>query len=105
MTLLRQAKVDKIADCIPELEVQGDADAELLVVGWGGTYGHLYSAVEHMRKNGQKVALAHFQYINPLPKNTADVLKKYKNYRSRTKSGTVCRISAYESTRTEYQPV
>ena len=78
MTLLRQAKVDKIADCIPELEVQGDADAELLVVGWGGTYGHLYSAVEHMRKNGQKVALAHFQYINPLPKNTADVLKKYK---------------------------
>ena len=78
MTLLRQAKVDKIADCIPELEVQGDADAELLVVGWGGTYGPLYSAVEHMRKNGQKVALAHFQYINPLPKNTADVLKKYK---------------------------
>ena len=78
MTLLRQAKVDKIADCIPELEVQGDADAELLVVGWGGTYGHLYSAVEHMRKNGQKVALAHFQCINPLPKNTADVLKKYK---------------------------
>ena len=78
MTLLRQAKVDKIADCIPELEVQGDADAELLVVGWGGTYGHLYSAVDHMRKNGQKVALAHFQYINPLPKNTADVLKKYK---------------------------
>ena len=78
MTLLRQAKVDKIADCIPELEVQGDADAELLVVGWGGTYGHLYSAGEHMRKNGQKVALAHFQYINPLPKNTADVLKKYK---------------------------
>ena len=78
MTLLRQAKVDKSADCIPELEVQGDADAELLVVGWGGTYGHLYSAVEHMRKNGQKVALAHFQYINPLPKNTADVLKKYK---------------------------
>ena len=78
MTLLRQAKVDKIADCIPELEVQGDTDAELLVVGWGGTCGHLYSAVEHMRKNGQKVALAHFQYINPLPKNTADVLKKYK---------------------------
>ena len=67
MTLLRQAKVDKIADSIPELEVQGDADADLLVVGWGGTYGHLYSAVEHMRKNGKKVALAHFQYINPLP--------------------------------------
>ena len=78
MTLLRQAKVDKIADCIPELEVQGDADAELLVVGWGGTYGHLYSAVEHMRKNVLKVALSHFQYIYPLPKNSADLLKKYK---------------------------
>ena len=78
MTLLRQAKVDKIVDSIPELEIQGDADAEMLVVGWGGTYGHLYSAVEHMRKNGKKVALAHFQYINPLPKNTANVLKKYK---------------------------
>ena len=78
MTLLRQAKVDKIADSIPEQEVQGDADADLLVVGWGGTYGHLYSAVEHMRKNGKKVALAHFQYINPLPKNTAEILKKYE---------------------------
>ena len=78
MTLLRQAKVDKIADSIPEQEVQGDADADLLVVGWGGTYGHLYAAVEHMRKNGKKVALAHFQYINPLPKNTAEILKKYK---------------------------
>ena len=78
MTLLRQAKIEKIADSIPELEVQGDTDADLLVVGWGGTYGHLYSAVEHMRKNGKKVGLAHFQYINPLPKNTAEVLKKYK---------------------------
>ncbi|MCM0234101.1 2-oxoacid:acceptor oxidoreductase subunit alpha [Bacteroides fragilis] len=78
MTLLRQAKIEKIADSIPELEVQGDTDADLLVVGWGGTYGHLYSAVEHMHKNGKKVGLAHFQYINPLPKNTAEVLKKYK---------------------------
>ena len=78
MTLLRQAKIEKIADSIPELEVQGDTDADLLVVGWGGTYGHLYSAVEHMRKNGKKVGLAHFQYINPLPKYTAEVLKKYK---------------------------
>ena len=86
MTLLRQAKVDKIADSIPEQEVQGDADADLLVVGWGGTYGHLYSAVEHMRKNGKKVALAHFQYINPLPKNTAEILKKYKKIVGRKNS-------------------
>ncbi len=76
MTLLRQAKIDKIA--VPDLELQGDADANLLIVGWGGTYGHLYLAMEFLRKNGKKVALAHFQYINPLPKNTADVLKKYK---------------------------
>lgn len=78
MTLLRQAKIDKIADSIPDIEVQGDADADLLVVGWGGTYGHLFSAVDHMRKTGKKVALAHFQFINPLPKNTAEVLKKCK---------------------------
>ena len=75
---LRQAKVDKIADSIPEQEVQGDADADLLVVGWGGTYGHLRLAMDYMREHGKKVAFAHFQYINPLPKNTADVLRKYK---------------------------
>ncbi|MEG1563803.1 MAG: 2-oxoacid:acceptor oxidoreductase subunit alpha [Bacteroides sp.] len=79
MTQLRQSKIDKIANCIPDVEVIGDVDdADLLIVGWGGTYGHLYLAMEHMRKNGQKVAFAHFQYINPLPKNTAEVLKKYK---------------------------
>lgn len=79
MTLLRQAKIDKIADSIPNVEVQGDAlDADLLIVGWGGTYGHLYLAMEHLRKEGKKVALAHFEYINPLPKNTAEVLKRYK---------------------------
>lgn len=78
MVHLRQAKIDKIADYIPELEVWGDADADLLVVGWGGTYGHLRLAVDHMRKQGKKVAFAHFQYINPLPKNTADVLRTYK---------------------------
>lgn len=78
MTQLRQAKVDKIADSIPEVEVQGNKDADLLVVGFGGTYGHLYSAVEQMNNAGKKVALAHFEFINPLPKNTAEVLKKYK---------------------------
>lgn len=78
MTLLRQAKIDKIADSIPDIEVLGDADADLLIVGWGGTYGHLHLAMEFMRKQGKKVAFAHFQYINPLPKNTAEILKKYK---------------------------
>lgn len=78
MVRLRQEKVDKIADCIPEQEVLGDEDADLLIVGWGGTYGHLRLAMDFMRACGQKVALAHFQYINPLPKNTADLLRKYK---------------------------
>ena len=78
MVKARQAKIDKIADYIPELEVVGDEDADLLIVGWGGTYGHLYEAMETMQEQGKKVGLAHFKFINPLPKNTAEVLKKYK---------------------------
>ncbi len=78
MVETRQAKIDKIADFIPEVEVKGDKDdAELLIVGWGGTSGHLHEVMDTMRRNGQKVALAHFRFINPLPKNTAEVLKRY----------------------------
>ena len=77
MTHLRQEKIDKIQ--VPDVEVLGDKDdAELLIVGFGGTYGHLHAAMNEMRNAGKKVALAHFRYINPLPKNTASVLKKYK---------------------------
>ena len=76
MDHLRAQKVDLIP--VPDVQVQGDeADAELLVVGFGGTYGHLYTAVEQMRARGHKVALAHFEYIKPLPANTADVLRRY----------------------------
>lgn len=78
MVKARQAKIDKIAYYIPELEAIGDENADLLIVGWGGTYGHLYEAMETMREQGMKVALAHFKFINPLPKNTAEVLKRYK---------------------------
>ena len=78
MVQTRQAKIDKIADFIPDLEVVGDEDADLLIVGWGGTYGHLYEAMEDMQETGKKVALAHFRFINPLPKNTEEVLKRYK---------------------------
>ena len=78
MTDLRQAKIDYISTRIPELQVQGDPDADLLVVGWGGTYGHLYSAVSELNLEGKPIALAHFNYINPLPANTAEVLKRYK---------------------------
>lgn len=76
MCRLRAGKIERIP--VPDLEVLGDKDdAELLIVGFGGTYGHLYSAMEELRKQGRKVAFAHFKYINPLPANTADVLKKY----------------------------
>ena len=73
----RAAKVFKIP--VPDVEVMGDADdAELLIVGFGGTFGHLYSAMDELRSQGHKAALAHFSYINPLPKNTEQVLTKYK---------------------------
>ena len=78
MVQTRQAKIDKIADYMPEVQVVGDEDADLLIVGWGGTYGHLYEAMEDMQAQGKKVALAHFKFINPLPKNTAEVLGRYK---------------------------
>jgi 2-oxoglutarate ferredoxin oxidoreductase subunit alpha len=72
----RAEKIAKIA--VPDVEVLGDQDAELLIVGFGSTYGHLHAAMDEMRAAGKKVALAQFKYINPLPKNTAEVLKKFK---------------------------
>ncbi|MBN2165513.1 MAG: 2-oxoacid:acceptor oxidoreductase subunit alpha [Marinilabiliaceae bacterium] len=79
MTDVREARIQRIADYIPYLEVVGNDDADLLVVGWGGTYGHLITAADYMNAQGYNIALAHFTYINPLPKNTYDVLKRYKN--------------------------
>ena len=77
MTRLRQQKIDNIQ--VPDLEVDGDVqDADLLIVGFGSTYGHLHSAMDELKAKGYKVAQAQFKYLNPLPKNTADVLKKYK---------------------------
>lgn len=76
MCRLRANKVARIP--IPDLEVYGRTDdADLLIVGFGGTFGHLYSAMDEMLKAGNKVALAQFSYLNPLPKNTSEVLNKY----------------------------
>lgn len=76
MTDLRRQKVERIP--VPDLKVMGDAeDAELLIVGFGGTFGHLHAAMDAMRAEGRKVAMAHFRNINPLPANTAEVLRKY----------------------------
>ena len=77
MTRLRQQKIDNIQ--VPDLEVEGDAaDADLLIVGFGSTYGHLHSAMDELRQKGHKIALAQFKFLNPLPKNAAAVLSKYK---------------------------
>ena len=78
MSILRQEKVERVAEFIPNQEVIGDEKGDLLVVGWGGTYGHLYSSVKQLRKEGKSISLAQFNYINPLPKNTADILKNFK---------------------------
>ncbi|MDR2683283.1 MAG: 2-oxoacid:acceptor oxidoreductase subunit alpha [Dysgonamonadaceae bacterium] len=78
MVHTRQAKIDKIAGSLPLQEVWGDEDADLLVVGWGGTYGHLFEAVNEVRKAGRKVAFTHFRYIHPLPENAEAILRKYK---------------------------
>lgn len=78
MVYTRKEKIERIATDIPALEVMCDTDADTLLVGWGGTYGHLYTAAEDMNNAGKKIAFAHFRYINPLPANTAEVLKRYK---------------------------
>ena len=74
----RKAKIKKIADFIPEQAVIGNKDADTLIVGWGGTYGHLLEVMMRIQDKDRKVALAHFRFINPLPRNTYDILKKYK---------------------------
>ena len=78
MTNLRAAKIAKIADYIPHQTVYGDPEGDLLVVGWGGTRGHLQNAVDKMRAEGKKVSLCHFNYINPLPHGVADIFKRFK---------------------------
>ena len=67
-----------IAREIPELAVNGPAEGDLLVIGWGGTYGSIVTAVQRAQRKGHKVAQAHLRYLNPMPRNTGDVLKRYK---------------------------
>jgi 2-oxoglutarate/2-oxoacid ferredoxin oxidoreductase subunit alpha len=78
MVNARQAKVDYVSNFLPDLKVEGDESADMLVIGWGGTHGHLMSAVNNLNKEGKKIALAHFNYINPLPKNAVEVIQRYK---------------------------
>ena len=78
MTELREEKVQRVANYIPEQEIVGDPNADLLVVSWGGTYGVVLSVIEKMLEEGKSVAHAHFRHIMPLPKNTAKVLSGHK---------------------------
>ena len=73
MVLTRQAKIEQVAEQIPLLEVQGNTGSDTLLIGWGSTEGHLHAAANELG-----CALAHFNYIHPLPKNTEEVLRKYK---------------------------
>lgn len=79
MVSTRAAKVKAIAHCIPELKVEGNAEADTILIGWGGTYGHLIAAQEELNKAGIPTAHAQLRYINPLPANAIDVISKYKN--------------------------
>jgi 2-oxoglutarate ferredoxin oxidoreductase subunit alpha len=78
MSRLRAEKVARIAQDIPPLEVEGDAGAELLVVGWGSTYGAIRAALGRINAGHRKVAHAHLRYLNPFPANTEDVLRRYR---------------------------
>ena len=78
MVHTRARKVANIADDIPELTVTGPAEGDVLVVGWGGTYGSLLTAVLRLQKRGLSVAHAHLRYLNPMPRNTGAVLARYK---------------------------
>ncbi|MDR1005894.1 MAG: 2-oxoacid:acceptor oxidoreductase subunit alpha [Bacteroidales bacterium] len=78
MTDYRKEKVERIANRIPDQTIMGDENAELLVVGWGGTQGALKSAVQQMQAEGRSIAFTHFNYIMPLPKNTEQILRRHK---------------------------
>jgi len=78
MVKLREEKVERVVNDIPDLIVHGDASGDVLVVGWGGSYGYLITAVRELKKEGYNVSFVNFNYINPLPKNVKDVFKKFK---------------------------
>ena len=77
MVRVRAEKVARIADDIPELDVDGPAEGDLLVVGWGSTFGAIAAAVRRTQTDGLSVAHAHFRYLNPVPRNTHEVLRRY----------------------------
>ncbi len=80
MTKIRAEKVKRVQNYIPDIKTEFADSGDLLVIGWGGTYGSLHSAVKQINEQGYKnIGFAHFNYINPLPKNTGDLLSRFKN--------------------------
>ena len=79
MICTRRKKIDNIAETIPPLEVLGEPSGDLLVLGWGSTYGPITTAVEHCRAKGMSVSSAHLRYLDPMPKNTGDVLGRFRS--------------------------
>ncbi|MFZ5430232.1 MAG: 2-oxoacid:acceptor oxidoreductase subunit alpha [Bacteroidota bacterium] len=75
---IRKDKVERVVEMVPDLEVCGDDTGDVLIVGWGGTYGHMLSTLRELRQEGKNVSLAHFNYIMPLPANTAEVFSRFK---------------------------
>lgn len=78
MVNYRKKKVERVANRIPDQKVEGDENAELLVVGWGGTRGALQCAVQQLQAEGKSIAFTHFNYIMPLPKNTGEIMRRHK---------------------------
>jgi 2-oxoglutarate ferredoxin oxidoreductase subunit alpha len=78
MVMYREEKVNRVVDMIPDLEVYGDQQGDLLVVAWGGTYGYMESSVRELRSRGVKIGLAHFNYIKPLPANSSAIFAQFK---------------------------
>ncbi len=78
MVRFREAKIKRIADDIPPLKIKGNQKGDLLVLGWGSTYGAITTAVEHLQEQGLSVSSAHLRYLNPFPKNLGDVLYRFK---------------------------
>ena len=80
MVHTRAQKVANIAQTIPDLAIEGDQEGELLLIGWGGTYGSIATALQRARRKGTKIGQVHFRYLNPFPKNTAEVFKRFKKF-------------------------
>lgn len=78
MVAIREEKIARIANDIPDAEVLGEQEGDLLIVGWGGTYGAIMDAYDHLRSEGKKVSYCHLKYLNPFPKNFGDILSRFK---------------------------